>query len=170
MKMSCILYNMYMHPVRSDELQCYLSISVSSMLTSCPPFSLVSKMASHSSKNRMASLILASLNMNLKFSPALMLPKEGKLISNTYNVRSTTQIKTEIGPQAWGCGCGEEEVSGRMSGSPLKVHVYVRHHMSLVSTFVNLTFCNQQLNYACTMYIMTVYAPLPPLTNTHTHT
>ena len=62
----------------------YLSISVSNMLTSCPPFSLVSKMASHSSKNKMASLILASLKMNLKFSPALILPNDGKLINNTY--------------------------------------------------------------------------------------
>ena len=59
----------------------------SHMLTSCPPFSLVSKMASHSSKNKIASLILASLKMNLKFSPALMLPSEGKLISGTYEVQ-----------------------------------------------------------------------------------
>ena len=61
----------------------YLSISVSSMLTSWLPFSLVSKMASHSSKKRMASLILASRKMNLKFSPAEKLPREGKLIRRT---------------------------------------------------------------------------------------
>ena len=41
-------------------------------------------MASHSSKKRIASLILASRNMNLKFSSAFMMPREGKLMSNTW--------------------------------------------------------------------------------------
>ena len=49
-----------------------------------PPISLDSKMASHSSKKRMASLILASRKMNLKFSPADMLPSDGKLMRRTY--------------------------------------------------------------------------------------
>ena len=61
----------------------YLSISVSSMLTSWLPRSRDSKMASHSSKKRMASLILASRKMNLKFSPAEKLPSEGKLMRRT---------------------------------------------------------------------------------------
>ena len=61
----------------------YLSISVSSMLTSWLPRSRDSKMASHSSKKRIASLILASRKMNLKFSPAEKLPNEGKLMRRT---------------------------------------------------------------------------------------
>ena len=68
-------------PTHTESL--YLSISVSSRLTWCPPISLDSKMASHSSKKRMASLILASRKMNLKLSPADMKPSEGKLISKT---------------------------------------------------------------------------------------
>ena len=71
----------------------YLSISVSNILTSWLPCSLVSNIASHSSKNKMASLILASRKMNLKFSPADMLPREGKLINKTYTIRS---LKTLI--------------------------------------------------------------------------
>ena len=58
----------------------HLSISVNKRLTSWPPFSRVSKIASHSSKNKMASLILDSLKMNLKFSPAAIEPRDGKLI------------------------------------------------------------------------------------------
>ena len=40
-------------------------------------------MASHSSKKRIASLILASRKMNLKFSPADILPNDGKLMRRT---------------------------------------------------------------------------------------
>ena len=68
---------------RGREEKGYLSISVSSMLTSWLPRSRDSKMASHSSKKRMASLILASRKMNLKFSPAEKLPSEGKLMRRT---------------------------------------------------------------------------------------
>ena len=68
----------------TGKLVAYLSISVSSRLTWRPPSSLDSKMDSHSSKNKMASLIFASRNMNLKFSPADIVPKEGKLISKTW--------------------------------------------------------------------------------------
>ena len=68
---------------RKGRRRRHLSISVSSVFTSCPPCSLVSKIASHSSKNKMASLILASRNMNLKFSPADILPSEGKLMRRT---------------------------------------------------------------------------------------
>ena len=68
---------------RGREEGGYLSISVSSMLTSWLPRSRDSKMASHSSKKRIASLILASRKMNLKFSPAEKLPSEGKLMRRT---------------------------------------------------------------------------------------
>ena len=70
-------------------------------------------MASHSSKNKMASLILDSLKMNLKFSPADMEPREGKLIrriwvnnnnknkiymanKKTFTVTVTADIRTYI--------------------------------------------------------------------------
>ena len=66
-----------------EKKEGYLSISVSSMLTSWLPRSRDSKMASHSSKKRIASLILASRKMNLKFSPAEKLPSEGKLMRRT---------------------------------------------------------------------------------------
>ena len=52
-------------------------------------------MDSHSSKNKMASLIFASRNINLKFSPADMVPREGKLMSRTW-----LQRKFDLLPQS----------------------------------------------------------------------
>ena len=82
---SILISELYAETMHVHESQLYLSISVSNKLMPCLPSSLVSKMASHSSKNRIALLILACLKTNLKFSPAHMQPRVGKLISNIYN-------------------------------------------------------------------------------------
>ena len=61
----------------------YLSTSVNNKLMLWHPRFLLSKMASHSSKNKMASLTFASLKINLKFSPDDIPPRCGKLINKT---------------------------------------------------------------------------------------
>ncbi len=84
----------------------YLSISVRRRLTWWAPLSLDSNMASHSSKNRMASLILDSRKINLKLSSAFMTPSEGKLIKSTWC--STVSFHTPHPlliplPSCWAC-------------------------------------------------------------------
>ena len=103
-------------------------------------------MASHSSKKRIALLILASRKMNLKFSPADILPNDGKLMRRTcgrYYDRDSvfvvhTHMHTSIIMHMHACTHAYVHIKLCMH-----IHVYIHIH-------VHVCTCMHTQKHTCT--------------------